>query len=71
MTKFLLTLFLSLPVLLFAQNQPIDKISFELTDNNEIFIKCKVNETDSLTFLFDTGANGTVINSYICKLPQK
>jgi len=65
MTKFLLTLFSSLSVLLSAQNKPIDKIPFELTDNNEIFIKCKVNETDSLTFLFDTGANGTVINSYI------
>lgn len=65
MTKFLLTLFLSLPVLLSAQNKPIDKIPFELTDDNEIYIKCKVNETDSLTFLFDTGANGTVINSSI------
>lgn len=65
MTKLLLTVFLSLPVLLFAQNKPIDKIPFEIRKDNRIYIKCKVNETDSLSFLFDTGANGTVINSYI------
>lgn len=63
--KFLLTVFLSLPALLFAQNQPIDKIPFEIKKDNRIYIKCKVNETDSLSFLFDTGANGTVINSHI------
>ena len=65
MIKFLLTLFSSLPTLLFAQNNPIDKIPFELKKDNRIYFKCKVNETDSLSFLFDTGANGTVINSYI------
>ncbi|MGJ1203809.1 retropepsin-like aspartic protease [Sphingobacterium lactis] len=48
-----------------AQNNPIDKIPFEVKKDNRIYIVCKVNETDSLTFLFDTGANGTVINSYI------
>ncbi|RYD97087.1 MAG: hypothetical protein EOP54_11945 [Sphingobacteriales bacterium] len=32
-------------------------------ENNCIYIYCKVNETDSLKFLFDTGANGSVINA--------
>ena len=31
-------------------------------ENNCIFLYCKVNETDSLKFLFDTGADGSVIN---------
>lgn len=65
MTKFLLTVFLSLPIFAFAQNKPIGKVPFEIKKDNRIYIKCKVNETDSLSFLFDTGANSTVINSYI------
>lgn len=49
----------------FGQNIPIDKIPFELKNDNYIYIKCEVNGTDSLEFIFDTGANGTVINSAI------
>lgn len=49
----------------FGQNAPIDKIPFELKNDNYIYIKCTVNQTDSLEFIFDTGANGTVINSSI------
>lgn len=32
-------------------------------ESNCIFIYCKVNETDSVRFLFDTGANSSVINT--------
>lgn len=32
-------------------------------ENNGIYIYCKVNETDSVRFLFDTGANSSVINT--------
>jgi len=31
-------------------------------ENNSIYLHCKVNETDSIKFLFDTGADGSVIN---------
>ncbi len=31
-------------------------------ENNCIFLYCKINDTDSLKFLFDTGADGSVIN---------
>lgn len=31
-------------------------------ENNCIFLYCKVNDTDSIKFLFDTGADGSVIN---------
>jgi hypothetical protein len=38
------------------------EIPFQL-ENNCIYIYCKVNETDSVRFLFDTGADGSVINT--------
>lgn len=43
-----------------AFSQTIVPFSLE---NNCIYIYCKINETDSLKFLFDTGANGSVINA--------
>lgn len=45
----------------FGQSNSISIVPFKL-ENNGIYIYCKVNETDSLKFLFDTGANGSVIN---------
>ncbi len=44
-----------------AQSKPIESIPFKI-EVNHIFIYVKVNETDSLKFLFDTGADGSVIN---------
>lgn len=45
---------------------PIQKrptvIPFSL-EKNSVYLRCKVNKTDSLKFLFDTGADGSVINS--------
>lgn len=46
---------------LFAQSAPKAIIPFTLKDNC-IYVRCAVNATDSLTFLFDTGADGSVIN---------
>ncbi|AEA45491.1 retropepsin-like aspartic protease [Fluviicola taffensis] len=34
-----------------------------LIENNGIYIYCKVNDIDSVRFLFDTGADGSVINT--------
>lgn len=45
----------------FGQSNSISILPFKL-ENNGIYIYCKVNETDNLKFLFDTGANGSVIN---------
>lgn len=46
----------------FSQGKSSWEIPFQL-ENNCIYIYCKVNETDSVRFLFDTGADGSVINS--------
>lgn len=43
-----------------AQKMPA-VIPFSL-EKNSIYIYCKVNKTDSIRFLFDTGADGSVIN---------
>ncbi len=51
--------FLSLS--LYSQSIPVESIPFKI-EKNHIYIYCKVNDTDSLKFLFDTGAAGTVIN---------
>lgn len=45
----------------FAQATPVSTIPFML-ENNTIYVFCKINSTDSLKFLFDTGADGSVIN---------
>lgn len=46
-----------------GQNIPIDSIRFELKDDNRIYTYCKINESDSLLFLIDTGASDLVIDS--------
>ncbi|MGU3375558.1 retropepsin-like aspartic protease [Chryseobacterium sp. M5A1_1a] len=52
------TAFISMAVS--AQRSPAI-IPFSL-ENNSVYIQCKVNETDNVKFLFDTGADGSVIN---------
>jgi len=48
-----------------AQNIPLSIVPFELKSDSRIYIKCRVNNSDTLTFLFDTGAGAMVINSAI------
>lgn len=48
-----------------AQNTPIASIPFQLEDDNRIYTYLKVNKSDSLYFLVDTGASDMVINSEI------
>jgi hypothetical protein len=65
--KFLLGFFvyLSIHTGSFAQNKPLTILPFELKSDNRIYLKCKVNESDSLLFVFDTGAETMVINQNI------
>lgn len=48
-------------VSVWAQVKPVTIIPFSM-EKSCIYFFCKVNDTDSLKFLFDTGANGSVIN---------
>ena len=51
---------------LFSQaqiNTVLDSIPFSLEADNRMYTWCKVNQSDSLLFLIDTGASGMVINS--------
>ena len=48
-----------------GQNKPLAALPFELRSDNRIYIKCRVNQSDTLIFLFDTGADDMVINSDI------
>lgn len=54
-----LTAFIS--IFISAQKSPA-VIPFSL-ENNSIYLHCKVNKTENVKFLFDTGANGSAINS--------
>ena len=49
----------------FAQNTPVTVLPFELKTDNRIYIKCRVNDTENLTFMFDTGAGAMVINQSV------
>lgn len=57
--KFLF-LTIGISVSLSAQKQPT-LIPFSL-ENNSVYLQCKVNAVDNVKFLFDTGADGSVIN---------
>ncbi|HEU4496399.1 MAG TPA: retropepsin-like aspartic protease [Flavobacterium sp.] len=46
-----------------GQNIPIDSIPFELKSDNRIYVNCKVNDSDPLLFMLDTGASDLVMNS--------
>jgi hypothetical protein len=56
----LITLFASFTM--WGQSAPDAVVPFTI-ENNVVYIYCKVNSTDSLKFLFDTGADGSVINT--------
>ncbi|SDT61154.1 Aspartyl protease [Mucilaginibacter mallensis] len=58
-------LLITISLQLHAQNKPIATLPFELKSDNRIYIKCRVNQSDTLTFLFDTGAGAMVINESI------
>lgn len=53
-----LTLLFSIAI---SAQKPPTILPFSL-ENNSVYIYCKVNKTDSIKFLFDTGADGSVIN---------
>jgi len=67
MNKFFLGVFFSLLITadLYAQNIPLATIPFELKSDDRIYLKCQVNGSDSLVFMFDTGAEPMVINESI------
>ena len=53
-------------LLVFCTNETLcaqDTIPFTLGTDNRIYIKVTVNDTESLDFIFDTGAASTVINT--------
>lgn len=57
---FLLAIFSALTS--FSNPVPVTVIPFKV-EKNCIYIHCRINDTDSLKFLFDTGANSSVINT--------
>ena len=66
MKTIILSFLLIIPFsLLHAQQKPLVTLPFELKSDNRIYIKCRVNQSDTLTFLFDTGAGAMVINESI------
>ena len=54
-------LLVAISKLVFAQSKPITSIPFTV-EKNCIYLYARVNKTDSIKFLFDTGADGSVIN---------
>lgn len=55
-----------------SANVPSDSIPFELGTASRIYVKCSVNGSRPLLFLFDTGATTMVINSNSLKgIPMK
>lgn len=61
MIKLVLTACLSFPVLVFAQ----DTIPFTIGKNNKIYIKVRVNNSDELNFMYDTGADVCAIKKSV------
>ncbi|MFL9843950.1 aspartyl protease family protein [Flavobacterium rhizosphaerae] len=56
-------------IVTYSQAKPQAVIPFTI-EKNVVYIYCKVNATDSLKFMFDTGANGSVINRSSGKNPD-
>lgn len=54
-------------------NIPYDSLSFEMGKDNRIYVRGRINDSDSLRFLIDTGASDVVINplSPHCKFSIK
>lgn len=61
MSKLFTLVFILFSIPIFAATKPVATIPFSL-EKNCIYIYCKVNDADSIKFLFDTGADGSVIN---------
>lgn len=61
MKKTIIPTLIFISMSIFSQSTPISSISFTI-EKNCIYFYCRVNETDSIKFLFDTGADGSVIN---------
>ena len=61
MKRKLLILMLFIATNIFAQSKPISSVPITVEENT-IYLNCKINKTDHLKFLFDTGASGSVIN---------
>ncbi|NSL86982.1 hypothetical protein ECE50_009085 [Chitinophaga sp. Mgbs1] len=61
---FLYVLLLVLPAHLLAAATPLAVVPFELK-GDRIYIICKVNKTDSLRFMFDTGNSNTAIKEQV------
>lgn len=51
-----------LPVLTIAAQTVSDSIPFELGADNRIYLRCRVNDSNTLRFLLDTGATDMVMN---------
>jgi hypothetical protein len=51
------------PALHFAAGDAARDIPFELQSSNHIFVQVRVNRSAPLWFIFDTGAEGTIINA--------
>lgn len=47
---------------LYAGNIPVDTLAFRLGTDNRIYVECRVNDSEPLEFLFDTGATDMVMN---------
>lgn len=62
MKSFILLLLTECLSILFAHAQVMDSIPFELGKDNRVYIRCRVNDSDTLRFLFDTGATDMVLN---------
>ena len=62
MKSFILMLLTECLSILFAHAQVMDSIPFELGKDNRVYIHCRVNDSDTLRFLFDTGATDMVLN---------
>lgn len=63
MSRRLFFLFISLCIYAGLPAQIMDSIPFELGADSRIYVKCTVNDSDTLRFLFDTGASDMVINT--------
>ena len=51
-----------LPVLTIAAQTMLDSIPFELGADSRVYLRCRVNDSDILRFLLDTGATDMVMN---------
>lgn len=58
----LFILFEGIPSGVSAQ-EALDSIPFELGSDSRIYIRCRVNDSDTLRFLFDSGATDMVVNT--------